>query len=69
MFNVGKFTALLESRRFMVAVGGVILAASSELFNVDLNPDMVTNVLLMLSAWVIGQSLKPTLPLNQQEVK
>ncbi len=54
-----KLNALLRSRRFWVAVSGLVVAAGPEL-GLTLEPDMTQQVVLLLASWIVGDSLRPT---------
>jgi hypothetical protein len=58
---MGKFNALLKSRRFWVGVAGLlVICADALLGEGTINPDMVTNVTLIAGAWIVGDSLRVT---------
>ena len=52
-----KFKALLRSRRFWVAVGGLVVATTN-ILGFDLNPEQVNNIVLLGGAWIVGDSLR-----------
>ena len=52
-----KFALLLKSRRFWVAVGGVVVTTTN-IFGLDLNPEQVNNIVLIGGAWIVGDSLR-----------
>ena len=54
-----KLSALLRSRRFWAAVAGVVVAVTGGLgFEVD--PETVTQICLVLSAWLISDGITKT---------
>jgi len=58
---MSKLKAMLQSRRFWVAVSGlVIVCADTVLGEGTLDPTMVTNVVLIAGAWIVGDSLRIT---------
>ena len=54
-----KLALLLKSRRFWVAVGGV-LVTTTNIFGLNLDPDQVNNIVLLGGAWIVGDSLRTT---------
>ena len=52
-----KLALLLKSRRFWVAVGGVVVTTTN-IFGLDLNPEQVHNIVLIGGAWSVGDSLR-----------
>ena len=53
-----KFKALLRSRRFWVAVGGVLVVAANEGLGV---PEATANSIVAVAvAWIVGDSLRVT---------
>ncbi len=52
-----KLALLLKSRRFWVAVGGVVVTTTN-IFGLDLNPEQVHNIVLIGGAWIVGDSLR-----------
>ena len=54
-----KLALLLKSRRFRVAVGGV-LVTTTNIFGLNLDPDQVNNIVLLGGAWIVGDSLRVT---------
>ena len=58
---MGKFSALLKSRRFWVGIAGLAIICADALFGEGtVNPDVVTNVTLIAGAWIVGDSLRVT---------
>ena len=54
-----KLALLIKSRRFWVAVGGV-LVTTTNILGLDLNPEQVNNIVLLGGAWIVGESLRAT---------
>jgi len=52
-----KLQTLVKSRRFWVAVAGVI-AVTSDALGLGLSEEMVTNFVLLGAAWIVGESLR-----------
>lgn len=55
-----KTQALLQSRRFWVAVSGLVVAIGNDGLGLNLSQDTVDLVVMALSAWVVGDSLRKT---------
>ena len=54
-----KLKALLHSRRFWAAVAGVVVAATGGL-GIEVEPAMVEQVVLLIAAWIVGDSISKT---------
>ena len=54
-----KLALLIKSRRFWVAVGGVLVTPTN-ILGLDLNPEQVNNIVLLGGAWIVGDSLRAT---------
>tara|TARA_B100000029_G_scaffold237201_1_gene234260 strand:- start:153 stop:329 length:177 start_codon:yes stop_codon:yes gene_type:complete len=54
---MSKLQTLVKSRRFWVAVAGVI-AVTSDALGLGLSEEMVTNFVLLGAAWIVGESLR-----------
>ena len=54
-----KLRGLVTSRRFWVGVAGVEVTFS-DTFGLSLDPDTVQHVVLLLGAWIVGDSLRVT---------
>ena len=52
-----KLSTLVKSRRFWVAVAGVV-AVTSDSLGLGLSTDMITNFVLLGAAWIVGESLR-----------
>lgn len=57
---MSKISALLSSRRFLLAVAGVAGILSEQLFGIKLTEDQILAVMTIVSAWVVGDSLRKT---------
>ncbi len=55
-----KIQALIRSRRFWVAVAGVVVVVT-EGVGFPLPAGGVENVVLLLASWIIGDSIKSTI--------
>ena len=54
-----KINTLLKSRRFWVAVAGLVIVSSETVrANVGITADQTTNVILVLGSWIVGDSLR-----------
>ena len=54
---MSKLQTLVKSRRFWVAVAGVV-AVTSDTLGLGLSEEMVTNFVLLGAAWIVGESLR-----------
>ena len=52
-----KLQTLVKSRRFWVAVAGVV-AVTSDALGLGLSEEVVTNFVLLGAAWIVGESLR-----------
>ena len=52
-----KIKNLVKSRRFWVAIAGVVIAVSDAL-GLGLSPEMVTNLVVVGASWIVGESLR-----------
>jgi hypothetical protein len=55
-----KIQALLQSRRFWVAVAGVVAVATESLGVTTLSSDQIQNIVLLCASWIVGDSLRKT---------
>lgn len=55
-----KTQTLLSSRRFWAAVAGLVVAIGNDGLGLNLTQDTVDLVVMALSAWVVGDSLRKT---------
>ena len=54
---VEKLRTLVKSRRFWVAVAGVV-AVTTDALGLGLSQEMVTNFVILGAAWIVGESLR-----------
>jgi len=52
-----KLKNLVSSRRFWVAIAGVVVAVSDAL-GLGLSAEMVTNLVVIGASWIVGESLR-----------
>ena len=52
-----KLKNLVKSRRFWVAIAGVVITVSDAL-GLGLSPEMVTNLVVVGASWIVGESLR-----------
>mgnify|MGYP005819048127 FL=1 len=57
---IDKLKALSQSRRFYALLSGVVLMLAEELFGVQLDPDTVKQIVLLIMAWIVGDSINKT---------
>lgn len=55
-----KIQALLQSRRFWVAVAGVLAVTTESLGITTLNSEQIQNIVLLCASWIVGDSLRKT---------
>ncbi len=55
---MNKLSSLIQSRRFWLAIGGVAAAVASIYSPVIEN--IITEVVALISAWIIGDSVRQT---------
>ena len=55
-----KTQALLSSRRFWVAVAGVVVAVANDGVGLKLTEDQVTFVITMLASWIVSDGVRKT---------
>tara|TARA_R110000744_G_scaffold153073_1_gene267381 strand:- start:439 stop:615 length:177 start_codon:yes stop_codon:yes gene_type:complete len=53
-----KVKSLLKSRRFWVSAVGLAAVVSSELFGFTLDTDQIVGVVTIVTAWVIGDTVR-----------
>ena len=56
---MNKVQALFVSRRFWVAVAGVAFVTLDGL-GLGLTEDQITNVVIVLGSWIVGDSIRTT---------
>jgi len=54
-----KILALFKSRRFWAAVSGVVVVLSGGL-GLDIDPEVISQFVMLIAAWVIGDSIQKT---------
>ncbi len=54
-----KISSLFKSRRFWAAVAGVLAVSLQDTLGLD--PDSTKQAVMLLAAWIIGDSLTPTI--------
>jgi len=52
-----KLKNLIKSRRFWVAVAGVI-AVTAQALGFEVSSEVVTNVVIIGASWIVGESLR-----------
>ena len=55
-----KIQALRQSRRFWVAVAGVLAVTTESLGITTLSADQVQNIVLLCASWIVGDSVRKT---------
>ena len=55
-----KIQALLQSRRFWVAVAGVLAVTTEGLGVTTLSSDQIQNIVLLCASWIVGDSVRKT---------
>jgi hypothetical protein len=55
-----KIQALLQSRRFWVAVAGVLAVTTESLGVTTLNSDQIQNIVMLCASWIVGDSVRKT---------
>ena len=55
---VDKIKNLMVSRRFWVAIGGVVLCVFNDGLGLNLAADQVNRIVLLGRAWIVGDSLR-----------
>jgi hypothetical protein len=53
-----KLKSLLTSRRFWAVASGLIVVVTKELGIANLDETQVQNIALLISSWVLGESLR-----------
>tara|TARA_R110002020_G_scaffold155663_2_gene336838 strand:+ start:4032 stop:4211 length:180 start_codon:yes stop_codon:yes gene_type:complete len=52
-----KLKNLVKSRRFWVAIAGVV-AVTAQSLGYDVSSEVVTNVVIIGASWIVGESLR-----------
>ena len=55
---VDKIKNLMVSRRFWVAIGGVVLCVFNDGLGLNLDSVQVNHIVLLGGAWIVGDSLR-----------
>ena len=55
-----KIQALLQSRRFWVAVAGVLAVTTEGLGVTTLSSEQIQNIVLLCASWIVGDSVRKT---------
>lgn len=53
-----KIKGLLKSRRFWAVASGLIVVVTKELGIANLDETQVQNIVMLISTWVLGESLR-----------
>lgn len=53
-----KIRSLVKSRRFWIAVSGIVVVISQELGLTTLSADQIQNICMMLGSLVLGESIR-----------
>jgi len=54
-----KLKNMLKSRRFWVAVSGLVIVLADEMGIGGMTPEMIENVVILGASWIVGESLRP----------
>lgn len=54
-----KLQSMVRSRRFWVAMAGVVVVASQSM-GLNLAPAVVNKLVLLAASWIVGDSLRET---------
>jgi len=54
-----KLKNMLKSRRFWVAVSGLVIVVADEMGIGVMTPEMIENVVILGASWIVGESLRP----------
>jgi hypothetical protein len=55
-----KLKAMIQSRRFWIAVSGILAVISNDLGITDMTPEQIQNVTILLASWILGDSIRET---------
>jgi hypothetical protein len=55
-----KVQALFQSRRFWVAVAGIVAVTTESLGITTLSSDQIQNIVLLCASWIVGDSVRKT---------
>ena len=56
----GKIVSLGKSRRFWAAMVTSVIVAFNETLGLNLTPEQINNLVMVVGAWVIGDSMNKT---------
>ena len=59
-----KLKALVQSRRFWVAIAGVATVVTQSLGVTQLTQDQIEYVVILAASWIVGDSIRKTEVLN-----
>jgi uncharacterized membrane protein len=57
--DMEKLKNMLKSRRFWVAVSGLVIVVADEMGIGVMTPEMIENVVILGASWIVGESLRP----------
>jgi hypothetical protein len=60
-----KLKALVQSRRFWVAVAGVVAVTTQSLGVTQLTQDQIEYVVILAASWIVGDSIRKTEVVSQ----
>lgn len=60
-----KLRALVQSRRFWVAVAGVVAVTTQSLGITQLTQDQIEYVVILAASWIVGDSIRKTEVVSQ----
>ncbi len=55
-----KLKALVQSRRFWIAVAGVVTVTTQSLGVTTLSPDQIEYIVVLAASWIVGDSIRKT---------
>lgn len=55
-----KFNSMLKSRRFWLAVSGVVFVALKDQLGLDIDQEQFNTISLLIVSWIVGDSLRKT---------
>lgn len=56
---MNKLESAFHSRRFWLAIAGVLVAMSEEI-GLSIPPDTIQQIVMMFAAWILGDSFRKT---------
>lgn len=60
-----KLKALVQSRRFWIAVAGVVAVTTQSLGITQLTQDQIEYVVILAASWIVGDSIRKTEVVSQ----